>query len=87
MTYRTINDYIKKKEFIDFRCDCKPNYYLIFNDNKDETYGLMLYGKEIHITKEDKKIKLTEEESKILFDILKEKNRTFKTSSTFVLVL
>lgn len=71
MTYRTINDYIKKKEFIDFRCDCKPNYYLIFNDNKDETYGLMLYGKEIHITKEDKKIKLTEEESKILFDILK----------------
>lgn len=70
MTYKTINDYITKKEYIDYKCNCLPEYYLTFNDNEEETYGIMLYGKEIHITKDDKKIKLTEEESKVLFNII-----------------
>lgn len=70
MTYKTINDLIRKKEYIDFKCNCLPEYYLTFNDVEEEKYGIMLYGKEIHITKDDKKIKLTEDESKVLFDII-----------------
>ncbi len=70
MTYKTINDYIKKKEFKDFKCDCLPNYYLTFNDDRSATYGLMLYGKSIHIMKDDKKIILNEEESKVILDII-----------------
>lgn len=70
MTYKTINDYVKRKDYKDFRCECVPNYYLTFNDNRDDTYGIFLYGKTIHIMKEDKKIILTEEESKVIFDII-----------------
>lgn len=70
MTYKTINDYVKRKDYQDFRCDCKPDYYLTFNDNRDDAYGILLYGKTIHIMKGDKKIVLTEEESKVIFDII-----------------
>lgn len=72
MTYKTINDYVKKKEYKEFKCDCKPNYYLTFNDNKKDTYDIFIYGKTIHIMKDDKKIILTEEESKVIFDIINE---------------
>lgn len=70
MTYKTINDYVKRKDYKEFKCDCKPNYYLTFNDNKNDTYGIFLYGKTIHIMKDDKKIILTEDDAKVIFDII-----------------
>lgn len=70
MTYKTINDYVKRKEHIDFKCNCQPNYYLTFNDNKKDTYGILLYGKTIHLIKDDKKIILNEEESKVIWDVI-----------------